>query len=230
MKVDSQGHDRVGWALSTVVAAVGWALRKAFATKTESTFTPNHSSQSVALIDSGLSKSGDGGAVANRSRYSGDATKASEQVRVGKLSALFPAGALLLGVFAGVSFLYVYWTSANNGWLGGTLALSLGLIGAGLILWSHWLVPRKQVTEPRPRLSSSPQEQQAFIQSFASGEHHIERRNLLKWMSAAIAATFAAIAVSVLRSFGRPPGPSLFNTVWTHGQRLVTVKGEPLTV
>lgn len=222
MKFHTGEHNRLAWVLPTAVATVVWALRKLSSTRTA--VTPDR------VADAGPPGTVDARSETTRNWYSGYASQSSEQVRVSKFSAFVSTGALLLGIFAGVAFLYVYWTSHNNGWFGGTLALSLGLIGVGLILWSHWLVPHKQVTEPRPGLNSTAQEQQAFIQSFASGEHRIERRNLLKWMSAAIAATFAAIAVSVLRSFGRPPEPSLFDTVWLRGQRLVTVKGEPLTI
>lgn len=230
MSIDSHGHNHSGWFFPAVVAATGWAYRRIFSARAIAASTPHPSSQSVAVADSISSQAPHTGtAAAIAPRYALDG-QPREQVPGGRLSAIIAAGSLLLGVFAGVAFLYIYWTSDNNGWLGGTLALSLGFTGAGLILWSHWLVPRKEVTDPRPGLSSTTQEQHAFLQAFASGEHRIERRNLLKWMGAAIAATFAAITVSVLRSLAKPPGPALFNTVWVRGQRLVTIKGEPLLI
>ena len=40
----------------------------------------------------------------------------------------------------------------------------------------------------------------------------------------------AAIAISLFRSLGRPPGPSLFTNVWKRGQRLMTLDGRPVNV
>ena len=62
------------------------------------------------------------------------------------------------------------------------------------------------------------------------GADDVQRRGLLKWMAGAGMTLVAAMVVSMARSLGTPPGPSLFTTVWKRGQRLMTIDGKPLTV
>ena len=58
----------------------------------------------------------------------------------------------------------------------------------------------------------------------------MKRRSLLTWMSAGFVGVFAASAASLVRSLGAPPGPSLYDTVWKPGQRLMTAAGTPVSV
>jgi ubiquinol-cytochrome c reductase iron-sulfur subunit len=133
--------------------------------------------------------------------------------------------AYAISVIGAVGFLMAYWTGASNQTLGGTLALALGGFGSALVLYSHWLMARKEATEPREALPSSSEERQATLESFHAGKNDVGRRGFLTWMVASISLLFAAIVVSLVRSLGQDPDPSLFDTVWKRGERLVTENG-----
>jgi ubiquinol-cytochrome c reductase iron-sulfur subunit len=134
------------------------------------------------------------------------------------------------GIAAGVGFIFTYWTGGNNLLLGGTLALFLGLVGCSLVLYAHWLIRHKEATAPREFLSSRPEERRAVREEYYAGEHDSRRRALLVWMSMAAVGVIAAMVVSLMRSLGSPPGPSLLDTVWKRGQRLMTLDHKPMTV
>jgi len=140
------------------------------------------------------------------------------------------AFAFLVGIGSGAGFLYVYWSSASDWLLGGTLALCLGGIGAALVFWAHLLVAHKEATEERPPMSSPEEDRQAVFEEFMEGKTDVRRRGLLTWLSAGAVGLFAAIFISGFRSFGTPPGPSLFDTVWKRGQRLVKEDGTPVSI
>lgn len=139
--------------------------------------------------------------------------------------------ASLVGIASGIGFVYVYWTDSSNVvLLGGTLALCFGGLGVSLISWAHHLMRHKEATQPREPMESSPVERQLAFTNFLEGKHDVKRRSLLTWMSAGFAGVFAASAVSLVRSLGTPPGPSLYDTVWKAGQRLMTLEGTPVSV
>lgn len=142
---------------------------------------------------------------------------------------LLAACTFAAGIVAGVGFLVVYWTGGSNLLLGGTLALFFGGIGLSLVLYSHWLMADRQAIEPREELPSNTEEREAVWKDFYA-EHDFRRRSLLKWIGVGTVGMIGAIFVSVFRSLGRPPGPSLFTTVWKRGQQLTTLDGTPVTV
>lgn len=135
-----------------------------------------------------------------------------------------------LALAGGVGFLFSYWTGGNNLLLGATLAVFFGALGSALVLYSHWLMARKEATEPREVLPSGTSEREAFAENFQESEDEVQRRSLLKWIGVAAVGMIAAIAISLFRSLGRPPGPSLFTNVWKRGQRLMTLDGRPVNV
>lgn len=138
-------------------------------------------------------------------------------------------GAFAIAIAAGVGFLVAYWTGGSNWLLGGTLALFLGGLGVSLVLYSHWLVADKQATEPREDLLSNKQVREAVWKDF-DAEGDFRRRSLLKWIGAGTAGMIGAIFVSLMRSLGPAPAPSLAAAIWKRGQRLVTPDGTPVTV
>jgi ubiquinol-cytochrome c reductase iron-sulfur subunit len=143
----------------------------------------------------------------------------------------FVTFASFTGIASGVGFVYVYWTNSDNVvLLGGTLALCFTGLGVSLISWAHSLMSHREAIEPREAMESPPVERQLAFENFLGGKHDVHRRSLLTWMSAGFAGVFAASAVSLFRSLGTPPGPSLYDTVWKAGQRLVTLDGTPVSV
>lgn len=141
---------------------------------------------------------------------------------------------ILIAFFAatagGVGFVICYWVSANNLWLGGTLAVFLGSLGIALVLWSHLLTVKREVVANREILAPPPEEEADTEKEFDTGERQIHRRGILKAMTAAAFGVFAAIFVSMFRSLGASPYPALYSTVWKRGQRLVTPDSKPVSV
>jgi ubiquinol-cytochrome c reductase iron-sulfur subunit len=138
--------------------------------------------------------------------------------------------AFAVALAAGVGFVFAYWMGADNLLLGSTLAVFLGGFGFALVMYSHSLMSQKEATEPREVLPSSPAEREAFRENFCAAAGEVQRRSLLMWMGAAGMGLIAAIVLSLMRSLGMSPYPSLFSTVWKPGQRLVTSDGKPVTV
>jgi len=159
-----------------------------------------------------------------RSGASGSTQEGSERI-----GTLFVLCAFSVAAAAAIGFIFAYWTGGSHVMLGGTLAASLGGFGAGLVIWAHRLMNDEQVIEARETLASSPREREAVSKDFAA-KHQVQRRKLLMGMSAGVLGTLAAAILSLLRSLGKPPGPALMATVWTRGQRLVSLEGNPVSV
>lgn len=142
----------------------------------------------------------------------------------------FVTCALLVTVAGAVGFLFIYWSNGNNLLLGGCLAFASGGLGVTLVLYAHWLTLHLQATEPREPLASPPLEEAEAVETVYSGIDEMRRRTLLKWIVISAVTMVAGFVISLLRSFQRPPGPTLFSTVWKTGQRLMTPEGTPVTV
>jgi ubiquinol-cytochrome c reductase iron-sulfur subunit len=149
-----------------------------------------------------------------------------------RLGAALVAIAFSIAIAGGIGFLFVYWTGGNNMLLGSSLAVAFGGFGIALVLAAHWLIRQTEVSAPREPLTSSAEERESVYRDFYPGKQVIRRRKLLTWMSAAVMGTLAAAAISVLRSFfGESPyGPALMSRIWRRGDRLVTEKGDPVSV
>lgn len=140
------------------------------------------------------------------------------------------ASALIVSLAGGIAFLIAYWTFSGALLLGGTLAVFLGGLGVALVWHAHWLMIEEQAVEPREHLASPPDEREAADANFREGAHEIRRRGLLKTMGLAAGAIISGIAVSLFRSLGSRPEPSLYSTIWKRGQRLITSDGKPVSV
>lgn len=136
----------------------------------------------------------------------------------------------LAAIAGAVGFLYIYWTGGNNLLLGGTLAISLGALGVAFVLYSHWLMPHKQAIEPREHLPSDAGTRQAVLDTFREVQVDVHRRSLLAWIGVVGVGMISAIIVSMMRSIGASPEPSLSDTIWKRGQRLMTMDGTPVSV
>lgn len=143
---------------------------------------------------------------------------------------LLVACSLLAAVAAGIGFLFIYWTDGGNRLLGGTLALSFAGFGIALVLWSHFLMAHKEATEPLEPLPSPEEERQIAANEFFAGARDVKRRSLLKFMTVAGAGVFAAMFISLLRSFGMSVDPVLYQIIWHRGQRLMTADNKPVSI
>jgi ubiquinol-cytochrome c reductase iron-sulfur subunit len=136
--------------------------------------------------------------------------------------------ALVFAAAAGIEFLHVYWTTHATMLMGWTLALSLALFGAAFVVWAHSSSIRTEATESREQPGTSEEDRLAVREEFYPPEQSPARRNFLFGVGTAAVAFFAAIFVSLLRSFANPPDDSLFGTVWKQGDRLITSDGAPV--
>jgi ubiquinol-cytochrome c reductase iron-sulfur subunit len=132
---------------------------------------------------------------------------------------------------AGALGLAVVYVSGGQPQLEGTcLAVSLGGLGVGLILWAKYLLPSAPVVGERDPLGSSHAERAAFEASFERGELELERRTFL---TRALVGAVGALGLALLfpiRSLGPSPGRTLQTTSWRPGTRLVRDDGTVVRV
>jgi len=107
------------------------------------------------------------------------------------------------------------------------LALCLGSLGIGIILWSQELMPERQVEEPRHRLASDPGARAALAEAIEEEAGFTRRRFLIRMLLTAVGGLAAALAIPVF-SLGPAPGRELFTTSWRRGSRLVGLDGQPI--
>ncbi len=139
-----------------------------------------------------------------------------------------PAAAFVVSMLSSVALAVVYWQGGQTQAEGILLAITLGGIGVGMVLWAKRFLPPGPVTEPRGRLASTDAEIAAFAADFGEGAEAIGRRRLLTRL---LIGAFAALGVAALfpiRSLGPRPGRGLKQTPFRAGLRLVTEDGQPV--
>jgi ubiquinol-cytochrome c reductase iron-sulfur subunit len=151
------------------------------------------------------------------------------------------ATCFLLAGLAGLGFLVAYGLIGvgsltrvlhSNLALGGTLSLTLLLLGAGAVLWVRLLMPWVELTEERHPLRSTRQDRAAFKETFDEGTEASQfvKRPLICRSLIAATVPLVVAPVILLRDLGPLPGTSLGHTVWRKGLRLVVYgTGRPLT-
>ncbi len=213
------------WGLAVLGAAIGWLLRDPNASARASGAAPA-ADVGTRLKEQPQPEPVPGTAARTEISTEADIAPASRQTP----GALEGTISLVLSFVAGISFLIVYWSGANNTWLGLTLGISFAAFGAALVFWAHRLIRDRAVSGAREEISAGAKERDVAAHDFLEGEAQVERRGLLKWMSAAIITTFGAAIISLFRSLGKPPAPSLFAANWIRGQRLVTTTGDAVSL
>ena len=138
------------------------------------------------------------------------------------------AVALALSALAGLGLTVVYVQGGQVQLEGALLAVALGGLGIGMILWGKRLLPPEQVTEERDILSPGA-ERRAAEDALAKGEEEIGRRKFLTRLLFSALAALGLAALFPIRSLGPSPGRSLFRTRWRPGARLVDEDGAPVT-
>jgi ubiquinol-cytochrome c reductase iron-sulfur subunit len=132
--------------------------------------------------------------------------------------------AAALGLFA------VYAAGGQTQAEGALLALALGGVGAGLLLWAKRLmadIPHE--TQPRHPTPSQESLDDA-AETIEGGVDEIRRRRFLTRMLVGAAGALGLAALFPVRSLGQAPGDSLLVTDWTPGARIVTAGGTLVTV
>ena len=137
--------------------------------------------------------------------------------------------AALFGIsgLAGLSLLGLYALGGQTQLEGVLLAISLGGIGLGIVLWAQRLLPDELTVQERHRLGSDP-EPSGSVPEARRSEDAITRRTLLvRALGGAIAALGAGLAVPVLSLGPAPAGPGR-PTGWKAGSHLVGLDGQPI--
>jgi ubiquinol-cytochrome c reductase iron-sulfur subunit len=136
------------------------------------------------------------------------------------------AAAFALSALASVALVAVYVIGGNAQIEGMLLALALGAIGAGIVIWAIRLLDVPIEVEEHESLASTA-EQRTEAVSAAELETVTRRRFLVRLLLGAGAALTAALAIPAL-SLGPQPGRSLFTTGWRRGSRVVDGDGQPI--
>jgi ubiquinol-cytochrome c reductase iron-sulfur subunit len=141
------------------------------------------------------------------------------------------AVAFVVAIAAALALFVVYVRGGNPQAEGALLALALGGVGAGLLIWATRLMPHiRDETQPRSKTApATGAEREAAAETMEAGVEEIRRRRFLSRLLLGAAGALGLAALIPIRSLGRSPGDSLLRTKWTPGARLVTADGTAVT-
>jgi quinol---cytochrome c reductase iron-sulfur subunit len=125
----------------------------------------------------------------------------------------------------------VFGYGALNLALGGTLGLTMLLIGVGAIQWARKLMTDHEIIEYRHPVRSSDEDREVALTQFRTGsaESGFGRRTLVRNSLLGALGVLGLPAVVLLRDLGPLPGTALEHTVWRRGVRIVNdVAGTPI--
>jgi ubiquinol-cytochrome c reductase iron-sulfur subunit len=132
----------------------------------------------------------------------------------------------LVSMVSGFALLAVYLAGGQTQLEGVLLAVCLGGIGVGIILWSQRLLPGGLRVEARHPVADAANAE--AVRDILAEEGAITRRSILvRALAGAFAGLGAALAIPAL-SLGPAPGRSLFETPWKGGLRMVGLDGQPI--
>lgn len=141
------------------------------------------------------------------------------------------ATAFVVAILAALALFVAYVRGSGPQAEGVLLALALGGVGVGLLVWATRLMPHIR-DETQPRKKSAPAtdaDRESAVETVEAGVDEIKRRRFLSRLLVGAAGALGLAALIPIRSLGRSPGDSLFRTKWTSGARLVTADGTPVT-
>lgn len=139
------------------------------------------------------------------------------------------AAGFAISILSGLGLAATYVLGGQPQIEGALLALALGGIGVGLVVWGKWLLPPfEPQVEARPSPPTRAEEDEVGAQVEA-GMEQIRRRKFLSRLLLGAAGALGLAALFPIRSLGRAPRGSLFRTPWRAGLRLVTAEGEVVT-
>ena len=135
----------------------------------------------------------------------------------------------VVAIVAGLALSVVYWRGGQVQLEGIFLALALGGIGAGIVVWAKAFMPDEEVTEERESVASSEEEVAAFTSTFEKGEASVRRRRVLAGIAGGAIVALGQALLFPLRSLGPRPGRDLKHTPYGDGPaRVVREDGTPL--
>jgi ubiquinol-cytochrome c reductase iron-sulfur subunit len=151
------------------------------------------------------------------------AREAEEQRATRRIAAVFAISAA-----AALGLAITYIAGGQPQVEGALLAVALGGIGAGLVMWAAHLLPNEPVIGEREPMESDEREREAFVEEFTGGEQQLVRRRFLLRMLALAGGALGVAALFPIRSLGPSPGHSLTRTKWRRGSRVVDETGRAL--
>jgi len=115
--------------------------------------------------------------------------------------------------------------------LGVTMAIALGGVGVGAVLWAKWLMPEEESVQDRHDGRSSEVDRQTLAAAIVDGglnDTGLARRSLLRRSLGLGAGALGVLAIVPLGGFIKKPRDALFTTPWKAGVRLVNHDGRPV--
>ena len=140
------------------------------------------------------------------------------------------AAGFVVSILAAAGLTVLYVSGGQPQLEGALLALSLGGMGTGIVLWAKELFGEAEVTGERGPLCSPPEDREAVLASFEQGGELLGRRRFLTRLLLGAAAAFGVAVLFPVRSLGPSPGRALYTTAWRPGSRLVRDDGRPVKV
>jgi ubiquinol-cytochrome c reductase iron-sulfur subunit len=152
------------------------------------------------------------------------------------------AACFLLTFVASVAFTVIYvaapwqYSVTNNSYvwytplLGLTMAVALGGVGVGAVLWAKWLMPEEEVVQDRHDGRSPEIDRRTTAATLVDGVETtgLARRSLLKRSLGLGVGALGVLAVVPLGGLIKKPRNDLTTTPWKDGARLVTEDGRPI--
>ena len=134
-----------------------------------------------------------------------------------------------VAVLAAIGLGVTYWRGGQPQLEGVLLALTLGGIGVGIVIWAKAFMPDHEVTEDRHPVESDEEDVAAFTADFEAGTRGLKRRRLLTGLAGAAFAALGGALLFPIRSLGPRPGRDLKRTPYGGGpMRVVTEDGNPV--
>jgi ubiquinol-cytochrome c reductase iron-sulfur subunit len=155
-----------------------------------------------------------------------DGPTPEEQVAAARRAEIAVASGFLVSAAAAIALAATYWRGGQPQLEGLFLAIALGGIGLGFVLWAKRFMPHDPVVEARHPIASSEEEIDAFREEFEQGEVILTRRKLLVRSAGAAMAALGAALLFPIRSLGPRPGAGLKETPFEQGIYLVTADNE----
>ena len=157
----------------------------------------------------------------------------SESTRVGTRVELGSAACFVVSTAAAIALAVVYWQGGEPQAEGVLLAVALGGIGVGIVLWAKHFMPGGEVAEDRHPMASTEEDVAAFTADFEAGESTLRGRRILVATAGGACAAMGVALLFPIRSLGPRPGRGLKQTAFRGedgrgGVRVVREDGSPV--
>jgi len=152
-----------------------------------------------------------------------------EPTRRGARAERSAAVSFVVATAAAIGLTIVYWQGGQAQLEGILLAVVLGGIGVGIVLWAKHFMPSEDVTEERPPVASSEDDVAAFAADFEAGGSSVQRRRVLVATAGGACAALGVALLFPIRSLGPRPGRGFKQTAYRGGNiRVVVEDGMPV--